>query len=75
ANADMSVSEIQQMCKLSPEAKQLMDISVKRMQLSARAYHRALKLALTIADLAGSDRIEVQHVAEAIQYRPRAATG
>ncbi|MDX1992727.1 MAG: YifB family Mg chelatase-like AAA ATPase, partial [bacterium] len=47
ANADMSVSEIQQMCKLSPEAKQLMDISVKRMQLSARAYHRALKLALT----------------------------
>jgi magnesium chelatase family protein len=39
--------------------------------MSARAYHRILKLARTIADLAGNPRIEAPHVAEAIQYRPR----
>jgi len=71
ANADMSVTEIKQMCVLSPEARQLLEISVKRMQLSARSYHRTLKLSRTIADLGSSDRIEVQHIAEAIQYRPR----
>jgi len=44
---------------------------VQQLQMSARAYHRILKLAWTIADLAGSERIETVHLAEAIQYRPR----
>jgi magnesium chelatase family protein len=70
ANSDMRVGEIQKFCILSSEARQLMELSVKRMQLSARAYHRVLKLSRTIADLADSERIEVNHVAEAIQYRP-----
>ena len=71
ANADMTVSEIDRFCRLTPEARQLLDISVRRMQLSARAYHRVLKLSRTIADLADSEQIQVQHVAEAVQYRPK----
>ena len=69
ANSDMGVGEIDKFCTLSKEARQLIDLSVRRMQLSARAYHRVLKLSRTIADLADSDRIEIQHAAEAIQYR------
>ncbi len=71
ANSDMKAGEIQKFCQLTPEAKQLLELSVRRMQLSARAYHRVLKLSRTIADLAESEVIEVPHVAEAIQYRPR----
>jgi magnesium chelatase family protein len=70
ANADMSVSEISHFCVLAADARQLLELSVKRMQLSGRAYHRVLKLSRTIADLGASERIEINHVAEAIQYRP-----
>ena len=56
ANSDMGVSEIAQLCVVSPEGRQLLELSVKRMQLGARAYHRVLKLSRTIADLGGSDR-------------------
>lgn len=71
ANADMTAGQVQDFCILKQDAKQLLEISVKRMQLSARSYHRILKLSRTIADLAGSESIELSHVAEAIQYRPR----
>ena len=71
ANADMGPGEIQQMCLLSSEARQGMELSVRQMQLSARAYHRVMKLSRTIADLAASPQIEVNHVAEALQYRPK----
>ncbi|MEO1439942.1 MAG: YifB family Mg chelatase-like AAA ATPase [Chloroflexota bacterium] len=73
ANADMSAGDVQQMCQLTPEAKQVLELSVRRMQLSARAYHRVLKLSRTIGDLAGTKLIEVHHVAEALQYRPQPA--
>ncbi len=71
SNADMGPSDIQDFCVLSAEAKQLLDVATRRMQLSARAYHRVLKLSRTIADLDGAEVIQSQHVAEAVQYRPK----
>jgi magnesium chelatase family protein len=71
ANSDMGVSEINTFCVLTPEARQLVEFSVQKLQLSARSYHRVLKLSRTIADLGNSERVEVAHVAEAIQYRPQ----
>jgi magnesium chelatase family protein len=73
ANADMGPGDVTNFCVLTNDARQLLDLSVKRMQLSARAYHRVLKLSRTIADLNNSDIIQVQHVAEAVQYRARAS--
>lgn len=74
ANADMNVSEIDQFCVLKDDAKQVLVLSVKKLQLSARSYHRVLKLSRTISDLDGSEMIQVQHVAEALQYRPKQET-
>lgn len=71
SNADMGAGDVQDVCIMSKEAKQLLDLSVRKMSLSARAYHRILKLSRTIADLADAESIGVQHVAEAIQYRSK----
>lgn len=71
ANSDMNASDIDKFCILTAPAKQLLELSVRRMQLSARAYHRVLKLSRTIADLTDSNLIDVPHVAEALQYRPQ----
>ncbi|TAH49280.1 MAG: ATP-binding protein [Chloroflexota bacterium] len=71
ANADMGPAEVRQFCELDEAGKQLMRAAMKQMNLSARAYHRILKLARTIADLAESENIETQHLAEAVQYRAR----
>ncbi|MDI9548483.1 MAG: YifB family Mg chelatase-like AAA ATPase [Chloroflexota bacterium] len=68
-NGDMGPAEVQQFCPLSKEGRQMLRLAVERMGLTARAYHRILKLSRTIADLAGSEQIEVSHLAEALQYR------
>jgi predicted ATPase with chaperone activity len=65
------VPEVRQYCVVDDAGKSLMRAAMQQMQMSARAYHRILKLAHTIADLAESERIETAHIAEAIQYRPR----
>ena len=70
-NADMRVGEIRQFCRLQEEGKRLMRAAMTQLNLSARAYHRILKLARTIADLAGSEEIQSVHLAEALQYRPK----
>ena len=70
-NADMRVGAIRQFCKLQDEGQSLTRAAMTQLNLSARAYHRILKLARTIADLAGCDEIQSVHLAEALQYRPK----
>jgi magnesium chelatase family protein len=70
-NADMHPAEVRQYCYLDEPCRTLMRAAMNQMQLSARGYHRILKLARTIADLAGSEAIASPHLAEALQYRPR----
>jgi len=67
----MRVGEIRQFCQLQAGGQSLMRSAMRQLQLSARAYHRILKLSRTIADLAGSEEILSVHLAEALQYRPK----
>lgn len=68
-NAAIGPSEIRSVCKLSAECEELMHDAFNAMGLSARSYDRILKVARTIADLAGEKNIAPDHIAEAIQYR------
>ena len=72
-NADMGPAEVREHCALDAAGQSLMRAAMRQLQLSARAYHRVLKLSRTIADLAGSANIGPAHLAEALQYRPRRA--
>ncbi len=71
ANAQMGPREIKAHCPLPAEAEKLLETAVTRLGFSARAYHRVLKVARTIADLEGKDGIDAAHVSEGIQYRMR----
>ena len=70
-NSEMGVKDLGSMVKLSKEVREVLDNSAERLALSARAYHRVIKIARTIADLEGSSEIKANHILEAIQYRPK----
>ncbi len=71
ANGEMSSVAVREFCRLNNECRILMQAAVAQFDLSARAYFRLLKLGRTIADLAGVDEIKQEHLAEALQYRPK----
>jgi len=70
-NAEMGIQQIKKYCQLDAKAEELLKNALEKFVLSARAYHRILKVARTIADLAGSDKITTEHLAESIQYRTK----
>jgi magnesium chelatase family protein len=69
ANAHMAARDLRRYCRLTPPVEIVLRQAVARLGLSARAYHRVLKIARTIADLAGAAELSAAHVGEAIQYR------
>lgn len=68
-NAMMSTNMVKEVCEINAAGKTLLKTAMERLGLSARAYDRILRVSRTIADLAGSDGIAIEHLAEAIQYR------
>ena len=74
-NSEMNLSEIKKHCKLDEESQRLLLAASKQLGLSARGFHRIQKLARTIADLEDSPDIKAQHIAEALQYRPKERLG
>ena len=71
SNAEMKLPHLKKYCQLDSASQDLLKNAVNNLKLSARSYHRVLKLARTIADLANSQNIESKHLSEALQYRPR----
>lgn len=73
-NSEMTNADIKQFCTVTPDGLELLKMAISSLNLSARGYHRVLKLGRTIADLEGSENILTEHIAEALQYRARDET-
>ena len=69
SNSNMTKSELNIHCSLTKDSSELVELAINKLNLSARAYNRILKVARTIADMDFKNNIEQQHIAEAIQYR------
>ena len=74
-NAEIGPTQVRDYCQVDETSRQFLGSAMRQVGLSARAYHRVLKLALAIADLAGDEGIGPSHIAEALQYRPRRLGG
>jgi len=70
-NADRRLAHIREYCEVDEAGKGLLRAAMQQLGMSARSFHRVLKLARTIADLEGAEMIQAAHLAEALQYRPR----
>jgi magnesium chelatase family protein len=70
-NAEMNQRDLKKYCALDAQSRTLLRTAAEKLDLSARAYYRMIKLARTIADLNGCDHIATPHIAEALQYRPK----
>ena len=68
-NAQISIQRIEEICVLGTAEKEIMEKAYERLGLSARSYHKVLRVARTIADLEGSEKIEGKHLREALSYR------
>jgi magnesium chelatase family protein len=71
ANSEMNSKDVNEFCTIGEKEKEILNTSARKLNLSARAYHRVLKLARTIADLEESPEIKMPHILEALQYRPK----
>jgi magnesium chelatase family protein len=68
-NANMSTRDVQKFCALDSTASDMLKMAMTELNFSARAYNRIIKVARTIADIADTEAITAEHIAEAIQYR------
>lgn len=73
-NSEMNVKDLDMFVKLDSEVREVLDSSAESLNLSARAYHRVIKIARTIADLENSEEVNTNHILEALQYRPKVNT-
>lgn len=70
-NASMSNAEIKSLAQLEPTAAEILNAAAEKLDISARSYMRLIKVARTIADLDGYEKINTAHISEALQYRPQ----